>query len=136
MSSYGGKRDDCIFYGRPIEPLAFYLGAFSEVNQQSECPLYTVLPKEIRDMIFEYALTDDDATSYGSNHVLMETNDAGGIIKTNIACALLQSCKAVYLEAYRLPMLLNGTIYLDSVGGASASALVFLLIDSDLYFHF
>ena len=119
MCEYGKPHQDCYFYGRPIEPLAFSLRP-SEVDPQAECPLYAVLPKEIRDMIFEYALTYEDACSYGSNHAFIqphvaEENAEENKFKHTIACALLQSCKAVYLETYRLPILINGTI--DPIAG-------------------
>ena len=43
--------ESCEFFGRPIEPLAFYLPPYSEVQQQKQSPLYGVLPKEVRNMI-------------------------------------------------------------------------------------
>ncbi|KAJ4360714.1 uncharacterized protein N0V89_001281 [Didymosphaeria variabile] len=100
--------EECSLYGRPIEPLAFYLPAFSEVEQQKQSPLYRI-PKEIRDLIFEYALTDDGAPSPNSDNVFRRSAK-GEISEVDSACSLLQTCKAVYLEAYRLPMQLNGTL--------------------------
>ncbi|PVI02297.1 hypothetical protein DM02DRAFT_670600 [Periconia macrospinosa] len=99
------KIEDCGFYGRPLEPLAFYLPPYSEVPQK-QSQLYTI-PKEIRDLIFEYALTDDGVPSFNCDNVFRRSTK-GTIAKIDCACALLQTCKAVYLEAYRLPMLLNG----------------------------
>lgn len=99
----------CCFYGRPIEPLAFYLPPYSELQQQNQCPLYGVLPNEIRVLIFEFALADDGALTAGCDNVFRrECGTDADVAKTDVACALLQTCKAVYVEAYRLPMQLNG----------------------------
>ncbi|CAI6334221.1 unnamed protein product [Periconia digitata] len=98
--------EDCEFYGRPVEPLAFYLPPLRDVNQQMQSRLYTI-PKEIRDLIFEYALADDGAPSFNCDNVFRR-RAYGTIPSVDCACTLLQTCKAVYLEAYRLPFLLNG----------------------------
>lgn len=109
MSAHSLSQDTCTFFGRPIEPLAFYLPAFTDVNQQKQCPFYGILPKEIRDLVFEYALSDDGAPMPNSeNKLRREAGVASDVARIDIACALLQTCKAVYLEAYRLPLLLNG----------------------------
>ena len=47
----------CMYYGRHVEPLAFSIDA-ATVNPQYFCPLFAVLPTEIRDTIYEYAFTD------------------------------------------------------------------------------
>ncbi|KAF1968326.1 hypothetical protein BU23DRAFT_263928 [Bimuria novae-zelandiae CBS 107.79] len=99
---------ECSFYGRPIEPLAFYLPSFSNIYQQNQSRLYSI-PKEIHDLIFEYALTEDAALSPINDHALRR-NSKGQVSKVNSAISILQTCKAVYLEAYRLPMLLNGCL--------------------------
>jgi hypothetical protein len=94
------SQKDCRSVGRPVEPLAFYLPPFVDVSQQKQCSLYSVIPKEIRDLIFEYALSDNSVPSF---------DEEGGDRSTpDLACALLRTCKAVYLETYRLPILLHG----------------------------
>jgi hypothetical protein len=109
MNKYSQPQENCAFLGRPIEPLAFYLPTFSDVNQQKQCPFYGILPKEIRDLIFEYALADDGAPAPNCENAFRRDHSfASGVAQVDIACALLQTCKAVYLEAYRLPLLLNG----------------------------
>ncbi|KAJ4292799.1 hypothetical protein N0V90_009462 [Kalmusia sp. IMI 367209] len=101
--------EECCFYGRPTEPLAFILPSFADVHQQKQSPLYAVLPKEIRDLVWEYALADDGAPSADSDNGFRRERGIGAAVaKVDSACALLQTCKAVYLETYRLPMLLNG----------------------------
>ena len=107
---YNQDPEECVFWGRPIEPLAFYLTPFSNVQQQEQSPLYGVLPKEIRDMIWEYALVDDGVPSPDRGNIFRRlAGTKADMVKVDSACALLQTCKAVYLETYRLPMLLNGT---------------------------
>jgi hypothetical protein len=73
-----------------------------------------VLPKEIRDLVWEYALTDDGVPAPDCDNVFRRERGTGAdIAKADVSCALLQTCKAVYLETYRLPMLLNGKQYLE-----------------------
>ena len=104
----------CCFYGRPIEPLAFHLPPYSEVEQQTQSPLYGVLPKEIRYLIFEFAFADDGAPTFDYDNVFRRRcgTDAD-VAKSDVASALLQTCKAIYMEAYRLPMQLNGKVLLQ-----------------------
>lgn len=109
MTSKFQAQEDCAFFGRPIEPLAFYLPPFINVNQQKQCPLYGIVPKEIRDLIYEYAMIDNGSPDpNGENILRREKGVAPDVAPIDIACSLLQTCRAVYLEAYRLPLLLNG----------------------------
>jgi hypothetical protein len=106
---YGAGIEECVFHGRPTEPLAFYLPPYFDVQQQEQSPLYNMLPKEIRDMIWEFALADDGAPSPDSDNIFRRVRGAtADFPKVDSACALLQTCKAVYLETYRLPMQVNG----------------------------
>lgn len=101
--------EKCSFFGRPIEPLAFYLPPYSEVQQQTQSPLYGVLPKEVRNLIFEFALADDNAIAADHDSMYRwEAESVADVPEPDVAHALLQTCKAIYLEAYRLPMQLNG----------------------------
>jgi hypothetical protein len=90
-----------------VEPLAFYLPPFSNVDQQKQSRLYNI-PVEIRNLIFQFAFADDGAPSLNCDNEFRRST-LGTIPSVTCACAFLQTCKAVYLEAYRLPMLLNGT---------------------------
>ena len=122
---YNQDPEECVFWGRPIEPLAFYLPPFSNVLQQEQSPLYGVLPKEIRDMVWEYALVDDGVLSPDRDNISRRMpGTKADMVKVDSACALLQTCKAVYLETYRLPMLLNGTYSLCSCAAPVISSLV------------
>ena len=101
--------EGCRCFGRPIEPLAFYLPPYSEVQQQLQSPLYGVLPIEVRNLVFEFALADDNAIVADKDNIFRRQFGSDADIPTpGIAHALLQTCKAIYLEAYCLPMQLNG----------------------------
>ena len=135
------KRDQrlekCFFYGRPIEPLAFYLPPSSDVQQQWQCPLYGKLPKEARDMVWEYVLTDSRVLfPYGEEVYRRRRASKAGFAKVGNACALLQTCKAVYLETYCLPMLLNGTYFIAVVPGLYAHQPELYAICTELYLNF
>jgi hypothetical protein len=108
--SGGTELEACAFYGRPTEPLAFYLPPYAEIHQQEQSPLYSVLPKEVRDMVWEFALADDDVPPPDHDNMFRRERSAKVYtVKLDSACPLLQTCKVVYLETYRLPMLVNGT---------------------------
>lgn len=107
-----------MFYGRTsAEPLAFSLQANS-VDHQSSSPLFAKLSGELRNMIYEYVFTDSMNTTennpifqghaqdritccLGSNH------DVYDLPPTNMGVFFLHRCKAVYLETYKYPSLLN-----------------------------
>jgi len=131
------RLEQCFFYGRPIEPLAFYLPPFSDVQQQWQCPLYGTLPKEVRDMVWEYALTDSRALlPYCENVFRRQRGSKVDFARVGSACALLQTCKAIYLETYCLPMLLNGTYFMTAVPGLHARQPEIHAICTKLYFDF
>lgn len=68
-----------------------------------------MLPKEIRDLVWEYAFADNGALSPDCDNVFRrERGTDADVAKSDVACTLLQTCQAVYLETYRLPILLNG----------------------------
>jgi hypothetical protein len=75
------------------------------------------LPKELRDLVFEFALTDDKAQSLES---LVKPNALKLRLKPNvqrstndIAVNLLRTCRAAYLETWTLPLSLNPYIVYD-----------------------
>lgn len=98
----------CMFYGRNIEPLAFSI-ADDRIYSQGQSNLLTGLPIEIREMIWAHALTD--TTSIPGRGTSMwrpyNLNTKPRLPGSDIAFALLQSCKAVYLKTYKLPLLPN-----------------------------
>ncbi|KAK7192218.1 hypothetical protein PSPO01_01790 [Paraphaeosphaeria sporulosa] len=98
----------CMFYGRNLEPLAFSI-AKDRIHSQAQSTLVTGLPIEIREMIWGYALTD--TTSVPAHGTFMwrsdKMNGKPKLPVSDIAFGLVESCKAVYLETYRLPLQLN-----------------------------
>lgn len=106
-----------MYYGRCVEPLAFSLDSNS-VHQQFQSPLFGTLPTEIRDTIYEYAFTDCTSNpmnadnphrrSAHSNHTSFQAKpERKELPVCDVAVKFLETCKAVYLEAYKLPFLLN-----------------------------
>ena len=89
---------------RDVEPLAFKIEG-SPIHPQTYSPLFASLPGEIRNMIYEYVFTKP--TKY--NEALEIDRHSGDLVipKFGFSLALLQTCKAIYLEAYKLPLLLN-----------------------------
>jgi hypothetical protein len=70
-----------------------------------------VLPKELRDLVFEFALMDSKAHSFDS---LVKRNPRRLRIKidakgpaNDIATNLLRTCRAIYLETWTLPLAQN-----------------------------
>jgi len=101
------------------EPLAWSLNP-SNVVTQSNCPLFTLLPLEIREIIYTYALRN--TSSYPIDHrdpaqpnLLVHWKHSGYRItgcgsisyRSNIAVSLLSTCKAVYLETWDLSFKIN-----------------------------
>ncbi|KAK9426594.1 hypothetical protein SUNI508_00121 [Seiridium unicorne] len=74
---------------------------FSNAAEQSDCVLFTIFPPEIRNLIFEYALTPDPYQPYGNNRVYcrpyMQHHP-----KTTIS--LLLSCKLIFRETRLMPV--------------------------------
>ncbi|KAF8850935.1 hypothetical protein BDZ45DRAFT_661257 [Acephala macrosclerotiorum] len=73
------------------------------VNPQNDCPLFNVIPPEIRDEIFKYALAETIKTDILSTS--SENSSRPGYTgKRTIAIPLLQTCRRIYLETYDLPV--------------------------------
>lgn len=103
-------RKKCMHFGRHVEPLAFSLKP-STVDQQKDCPFFSILAAELRETIYEYAFTDCTSHPPNADNPIRRSN-ANILPPCDIALNLLQTCKAIYLEAYRLPFLLNPfTVY-------------------------
>lgn len=103
----------CKFYQRRIEPLAFSLRD-QPYNKQEECPLFGTIPREVRDLVYEFAMTDCTSHPPNCDNVFRRDMSSRNLPKpTDIALSFLQTCRAVYLEAYKLPFLLNPLIIYD-----------------------
>ncbi|KUJ16217.1 uncharacterized protein LY89DRAFT_586259 [Mollisia scopiformis] len=74
-------------------------------NPQKDSPLFNgLIPPEIRNEIFSYALTETTSTDPSAlypEHISRPDYTAS----TSICTALLQTCRLIYLETYRLPAL-------------------------------
>ncbi|KAF2864877.1 hypothetical protein BDV95DRAFT_600257 [Massariosphaeria phaeospora] len=112
-------RENCDYVGRSIEPLAFSI-PLALVSRQDACPLFTQLPLEIREMIYTFALADTTSNPIDWDNPF-RTGHTGDMPKSDIAMCLLQTCRAVYLEAYKLPLLLNPLIVYAFDGDMSYS---------------
>ncbi|EUC42240.1 hypothetical protein COCMIDRAFT_54146, partial [Bipolaris oryzae ATCC 44560] len=101
------------------EPLAWSISP-SKVKDQSRSSLYSLIPAEIRDLIFTFAL--QDTTSCPIDREPATPNDPGirrdryfhrgswrkaFFYPSDIAFNLLLTCKAVYLETYDKPLRVN-----------------------------
>lgn len=72
-------------------------------NPQSQSPLYSKLPKELRDYIFELSCTQspDERHLYDTNSYYYRP---GQTARQRTYTALLQTCRRVWLESNALPM--------------------------------
>ncbi|KAI3331717.1 hypothetical protein HD806DRAFT_529497 [Xylariaceae sp. AK1471] len=84
----------------------------SSVNQQLGCPLFAKLPAELRELIWDYALTryEDFDALYPLNIPYARPGQAAPL---KIAVNLLLTCRAVYLEAFLVPFQVNPMIVFD-----------------------
>lgn len=75
------------------------LELFPNPSKQESCPIFKLIPPELRCMIFEYALTPytDSSRPLRYPHPLQKFPEP-------ITMALLQTCKAIYNEARLIPM--------------------------------
>jgi len=97
-----------------VKPFAVQLAESGNINQQHQSPLFTSMPKEMRDLIFEYASLayPDPDRPYSNKERYVRPGACG---HPRIAVELLLTCKAAYVEAYQLPITLNPiVIYYDN----------------------
>ncbi|KAH7077534.1 hypothetical protein BKA63DRAFT_466730 [Paraphoma chrysanthemicola] len=75
--------------------------SFETINFQPQSPLFNVLPGEIRNEIFAYALMqyEDDAAAYPEDSYWYRPGFSG---PRKASSALLQTCKAVYAEGQKV----------------------------------
>ena len=74
------------------------------VNPQSSSPLYSTIPPEIRDEIFQYALAEYTKTDADSLYAQSTDYTRPGYTgQRAVSTSLLQTCRLAYLETYHLP---------------------------------
>ncbi|KAI9802305.1 MAG: hypothetical protein M1833_001811 [Piccolia ochrophora] len=78
----------------------------TDYKTQAECPLFTRIPGEIRNLIFHFALlSDDDKTRpYPATEYYCRP---GYRYHQRIHTDLLSTCRLIYLEAHTLPLAVN-----------------------------
>ncbi|KAL1296786.1 hypothetical protein AAFC00_000248 [Neodothiora populina] len=98
-----------------VEPLAVQLSKRKDIHSQDQCPLFATIPRELRDLIFEHALSAYAGPSRPErNHEPFVRPGASG--PRSIAVELLLTCRAIYIETYQLPITLNPIIvYHDDI---------------------
>ncbi|KAI0478148.1 hypothetical protein F4859DRAFT_48606 [Xylaria cf. heliscus] len=84
----------------------------SSVNQQPGCPLFAKLPAELRELIWDYALTayEDLGALYPLDKSYARPGQAAPL---RIAVSLLLTCRAVYLETFLVPFQVNPMVVFD-----------------------
>ncbi len=84
----------------------------SSVDQQPGCPLFAKLPAELRELIWDYALTgyEDFDALYPLDRPYARPGQAAPL---RIDLELLLTCRAVYLEAFLVPFQVNPMIVFD-----------------------
>lgn len=78
----------------------------SNINLQQKSPLFSVLPAEIRSLIFSYALTDYEDTAQDTFGRDTYWYRPGYQAKRRTATELLRTCKRVFQETWFLPFAL------------------------------
>jgi hypothetical protein len=82
------------------------------VNRQSDCPLFSMLPAELREVIWNFALTryEVPGTWYPLHRPCARPGQAGPL---RVAVELLLTCRAVYLETFLVPFQVNPWMVFD-----------------------
>ena len=78
-----------------------------DVNQQSACPLFTIIPPEIRNKIFRLALLsycDPNQPPYPLNEYYARPDY---LRPRRIDTSLLETCRLIYLETRLVPIIYN-----------------------------
>ena len=78
--------------------------ALTKCNMQLESPLFALLPREIRDLVWEFATAsyEDVRYEYGRNEYYYRP---GHTARLRTDTALLLTCRRIWLEANAFPML-------------------------------
>lgn len=110
--AYNNK--NCLFYGQKVESLEFSLEK-AVIYDQLQSPFFAKLPAEIRNKVYAYALTEKNSSPLKKCNIYRRaapTDEPRSSPQISLPLALLQTCKKVYLEAYKLPFMINPfTIY-------------------------
>lgn len=107
---------ECRYQGRCRTPLAWALDE-ANIVPQNQCPFFTKLPFEIRNLIWEFTLTDSYSHPSDCDHAPKSASFLQSLYHpipslSRIGLNLLRTCRAVYLETYTLALSLNPFIIL------------------------
>ncbi|KAF5315259.1 hypothetical protein D9619_006954 [Psilocybe cf. subviscida] len=95
----------------PLQPVHSLIATLQgDENPQTDSPLFSAVPSELRNAIFRFMLTsyDDKAAPYPEgNHY----NRPGYRFRQRIDTALLSTCRRIYREAHILPVSLNEHVF-------------------------
>ncbi|KAI1410097.1 hypothetical protein F5Y13DRAFT_76896 [Hypoxylon sp. FL1857] len=94
-------------------PLAIaLLGRSDPINPQSLSPLFNKLPRELRELLWRFALQryEDLDNLYDINDRVARPGQAGPL---KVATELLLTCRAIYVEAFLIPFLVNPIVVFD-----------------------
>ena len=96
-------------------PLATNIIRKGRLNDQRRSPLFSVLPPEIRNRIFEFACKAYETVPYTPNDWFYRP---GYHAHRRISASLLATCKRIYLETFTLPLRLNEHVFWGSIDRA------------------
>jgi len=90
--------------------MSLFKGSAASYDPQSACPLFTRIPSEVRNHIFELALTeyDDETEPYERRSFYYRP---GYHFRQRIDTDLLRTCRRVYLEANLIPVAINEHVF-------------------------
>ncbi|KAI9656669.1 MAG: hypothetical protein M1831_004579 [Alyxoria varia] len=100
------------------KPVADSILGHKQIDPQLESPFYGRLPLELREMIWDYALRryQDTSQPFSRNEPYRRPGQEG---PARIAVGLLLTCRAIYLETYKLPIRLNALTDLNGDKGST-----------------
>ena len=97
----------------PIQnPVATKIIERGRVDEQRGSPLFSVLPPEIRNRVFEFACTTYETIPYTPNDWFYRP---GYHAHQRISTTLLATCQRIYLETFTLPLRLNEHVFWGTV---------------------
>ncbi|KAI1290714.1 hypothetical protein F5Y03DRAFT_53923 [Xylaria venustula] len=114
-SDFSGRARAAATTRRKVEKLPLAVDILddpSSVNQQLGSPLFAKLPVELRELIWDYALTgyEDLEALYPLDRPYARPGQAAPL---RIALDLLLTCRAVYLETFLVPFQVNPMVVFD-----------------------
>lgn len=79
------------------------LDIYPSIEMQSQCPFFSKIPGEIRDRIFDYAITRRHRGNYPYDPAEVWYRPGFRYADRRIDCSLLQTCRRIHQETKHLP---------------------------------